>query len=261
MDQALKSIICLTEESVETLYLLGKEHLIKGISAFVERPKIAKNLPVVTSFIKSDYKKINDIKPDLVIGFSDIQKDIARDLIGLGHNVWISNQRSLEDILQYIYQLSLIVDAKEKGMALIKEFKSLIDKAKLKGSTRKYKPKIYFEEWDDPQISAIKWVNEVIEICGGENIFKEQSNEAMAMKRVITNEEVIKRNPDIIIACWCGKKVDLNSIKKRDGFSDIAAVKNNHVFEVEPEIFLQPGPALMIDGLNKMLEIFNTCKY
>jgi iron complex transport system substrate-binding protein len=249
-------IICLTEESVETLYLLGKEELISGVSAFVKRPVEAQKLPKVSFFTSSNYKKIMDIRPDLVIGHSDIQKDIARDLIEKGLNVFVANHRSISEILQYIRMLSRMVSAEEKGDELINKLLSKINEAKEFTQSLHYRPKVYFEEWDEPMISAIKWVSELIELCGGVDINANKSSGTLAKDRFVTHEQIIDANPDIIFGCWCGKKVKIDSIKNRDGYSEINAVKNNQVFELAPEIFLQPGPAPLIDGIDIIINYF-----
>ncbi|MFP5491044.1 MAG: ABC transporter substrate-binding protein [Bacteriovoracia bacterium] len=243
-------IICLTEESVETLALLGRLDLVAGVSIFVKRPAEAQNLPKVSAFTNSKIDTIVEMKPDLVLGFSDIQKDIARDLIGAGLNVWISNHRSIQETLDYVLMLGRLVGEEQKAQELVTTWENEIQR--LKKIIHQKRPKIYFEEWDEPQISAIRWVSELIEICGGEDIFKERSIEKMATGRFTTQEEVIERAPDIIFGCWCGKKVRIDKITERAGWSDIPAVKNQQVFELEPEIFLQPGPALFVDGLRIM---------
>lgn len=251
-----QKIVCLTEESVETLYLLGREELIAGVSAFVKRPAEAQSLPKVSFFTSSNYKKILDIRPDLVIGHSDIQKDIARDLIEKGLNVFIANHRSVAEIIQYIQLLSQMVDAKEEGQKLIRQIETKIKLAKEFAKNLQYRPKVYFEEWDDPVISAIKWVSEIIEICGGINIHGDKSSGVLAKDRFVSHEDVIRKNPDIIFGCWCGKKVKIEAIKKRNGYSQISAVKNNLVFELAPEIFLQPGPAPLLAGLDILIGHF-----
>lgn len=248
-------IICLTEESVETLFLLGRGHLIVGVSAFVKRPEEALKLDKVSFFTSSNYKKIIDKKPGLILGHSDIQKDIARDLIELGQNVFIANHRSIQGILQYIQMLSNLFDAKDEGEKLLSLLESKIAYAKELTKNLQYRPKIYFEEWDFPHISAIKWVSELIELCGGENIFALQGEGILAQERIVQSEEIIKNNPDIILACWCGKKVKVDNIKSRVGYEGINAVKNNQVFELAPEIFLQPGPAPILDGIDILMDI------
>ncbi|MBY0515288.1 MAG: cobalamin-binding protein [Bacteriovoracaceae bacterium] len=247
-----QKIICLTEESVETLALLGRLDLVAGVSIFVKRPEEAQSLPKVSAFTNSKIEKIVELKPDLILGFSDIQKDIARDLIGAGQNVWIANQRSISEILDYILLLGRLVGEESKALALVEGFEQKIEEIKLSAKSLKFRPKVYFEEWDDPQISAIQWVSELIEICGGIDIFKDRSRGKLAAERFTKQEEILERNPDVIIGCWCGKKVRLESFKTRQGWSSISAVKNDLIFELEPEIFLQPGPALFVDGLEIM---------
>jgi len=242
-------IICLTEETVETLYLLGRQDLIIGVSEYVERPAEAKSLPVVTQFIRSDIEQIVALKPDLVIGFSDIQKDIASQLIGRGLNVLVTNQRSLKEILNNILLLGRIVGEEAKAMELVKSFEEKLDS--FKSQAPKKRPKVYFEEWDHPRYSCIQWVSELIHATGGENIFAHKLG-AMARDREVTDEEVIQANPDIIFGCWCGKKVKLESFEKR--YPNVSAVKNRHLWELDPAIFLQPGPALFVDGLDQMFE-------
>lgn len=253
--KSLQSLVCLTEESVETLYLLGREDLIKGVSVYVRRPEEAQKLPKVTSFIKANYKKISEINPDLIIGFSDIQKDIARDLIELGHEVYISNQRTIKDILSYIYRLSLMIDEKKKGLELIDRLEKNIERIQNE-SVRNIK--VYFEEWDEPRITAIRWVSELISLCGGVDIFEEKSFGNQAKDRYVTDQEIIEKNPDIILGCWCGKPVQIDAIKNRLGYEEIKAVKSHWVFELAPEIFLQPGPAPILEGLDQLLTIFKS---
>ncbi len=250
-----RKIICLTEESVETLYLINRSELIAGVSAYVKRPSAAQKLPKVSLFNKSNYKKIKEIHPDLILGYSDIQKDIARDLIEMGYNVSISNHRNIQGILDYIYQLGLMVDAKTETINLIDRLLAKINEAQKLTENLQRKPKVYFEEWDEPRISAIGYVSELIQLCGGISIYHENSQNILAKDRIVEDLTTIESNPDLIIGCWCGKKVRLDQIKSRSGYDKIKAVQNNNVIEVEPEIFLQPGPALLIDGIDIMLNI------
>lgn len=246
-------IICLTEETVETLYLLGRQDLIIGVSEYVERPIEAKKHPVVTQFIRGDIDKIVDMKPDLVIGFSDLQKDIASQLIGRGQNVLVTNQRTLKEILNNILLLGRLIGEEKKALELVHQFET-----KLKDyQNRSYKrrPKVYFEEWDHPRYSCIRWVSELIEATGGENIFKDKTG-SMARDREVTDDEVKSRNPDIIFGCWCGKAVKLDSFRQR--YPEVSAVKNGYLWELDPAIFLQPGPALFVDGLDQMFEKIQT---
>ena len=242
-------IICLTEESVETLFLLGQGHKIVGVSSYAVRPKEVEKIPKVSLFTSSQFEKIDELKPDLILGFSDIQKDIASELIGRGHNVFISNQRSIEEIFTYIKTLSGMVGCQVEGEALIRDLKFEFEKYRNSITTS---PKVYFEEWDEPMISGIQWVSELIEWCGGSDIFGNRSNGKLAKERFVTSNEVIERNPQIIFGCWCGKKVKIEKIKNREGWSDISAIKDEKIFELDPAVFLQPGPALMIDGAKQM---------
>lgn len=248
-------IICLTEESVETLYLLGRPDLIQGVSQYVERPPEAKKHLQVTQFIRSDIEKIVSLKPDLILGFSDIQKDIARELIGRGLTVFVTNQRSLEEILNNILLLGRLIGEGEKAADLVDGYRQKMNEIKARTQKLAFSPRVYFEEWDHPRLSAIQWVSELIEVSGGENIFADKIG-SLAEDRKISDEEVIKRDPHIIFGCWCGKKVKIENIIQREGYQQIAAVKNQKVFELPPEIFLQPGPALFIDGLDQMIRYF-----
>lgn len=248
-------IICLTEESVEWLYHLGQEHRIVGISQFVERPEQARtNHPVITSFIKSNYKKINELNPDLIIGYSDIQKDIARDLIEMGFNVWISNHRSLDEVMEYLLALGTLVNCRDQSLKIINEYqeKILFIKDKVK---KRYS--VYLEEWDEPMISGIRYFSEVVELCGGDNIFKDKADGFLASERFLEAREIISKNPDLIFACWCGKKVKIDQITSRENWDSINAVKNKKVFELDPAVFLQPGPALFESGLNIAYELIH----
>lgn len=192
------------------------------------------------------------MQPDLVLGFSDIQKDIARDLIGAGLNVWIANHRTLEGVLDYVRMLGRIVGCGDEALRLTGGWERLMQETAQESSRLSHRPKVYFEEWDEPQISAIRWVSELITLCGGKDIFEERSFSSLAQGRFTTAEEVVMRAPEIIMGCWCGKKVRLESFAERAGWLDIPAIKNQQVYEMEPEIFLQPGPALFVDGIREM---------
>lgn len=244
-------IICLTEETVETLYLLGRQDLIIGVSQYVERPIEAKSLPVVSQFIRSDIERITELKPDLVIGFSDLQKDIASELIGKGLNVLVTNQRSIKEILDTILMIGRLVGESYKVEGIVKNFEKKIQNIRKQAELLPRKPKVYFEEWDHPRYSAIRWVSELIEICGGENIFFDKTG-SLAREREVTDEEIKSRNPDMIFGCWCGKAVKIDSFIKR--YPETNAVQNKFIWELPPAIFLQPGPALFVDGLDQMFE-------
>ncbi len=239
----------MTEESVETLYLLGKEDLIVGVSAFVKRPPESRKKKTISAFTHANIKKIVELKPDLILGFSDIQKDIASELIGLGFNVFIANHRSLNETLDYIINLGSLVGERDKALRLVHSYEELIETMREESSKLSVRPKVYLEEWDEPMICGIQWFSEIAEVCGGIDICSLESRGSLAKDRFVSKEFVSQKNPDIILASWCGKKVDLKSFEKRLGWSDINAVKSGHIYELEPEIFLQPGPALFESGL------------
>jgi iron complex transport system substrate-binding protein len=247
-----KNIICLTEESVETLYLLGRSDLIAGISQYVERPPGARERhPVVTQFVRSDVEQISAQKPDLVIGFSDIQKDIARELIGRGLNVLITNQRSLQEILDYILFLGRIVGEEDRARELVAQYQRRLAEYRTRAQTLGHRPRVYFEEWDVPRLSGIRWVSELIEAVGGVNVFAHKTG-SLAREREVTDAEILTAAPEVIFACWCGKPVQLQKIQGREGYSGLPAVRNQRISELSPAVFLQPGPALFEAGLEQM---------
>lgn len=250
-------IVCLTEESTETLYLLGEEERIVGISGFTVRPPRArKEKPKVSAFISAKTSKIEDLKPDLIIGFSDLQADIAAELIRKGLNVLVFNQRSVGEILDMILTLSSLIGVEAKGRKLIAQLEGNLDDMRSAANSRQRKPKVYFEEWDDPLISSISWVSELVEIAGGEDCFPELSRQSLGKDRIIANpQEVIDRNPDIIIGSWCGKKFRAARVAEREGWQNISAVSNNQLHEIKSANILQPGPAALTDGVNQLRTI------
>jgi iron complex transport system substrate-binding protein len=259
MRYSFERIICMTEESVEFLHAIGRSDLIAGVSVYAKRPVEVKQHPVISAFTHANLKKIQKIKPDLVIGFSDIQKDIARDLIAEGVDVYISNQRSIEEIFRYMWTLGHMVGEGEKTNLYLKNLEEKIQVARAFAKTLKKRPKVYIEEWDEPQICGIRWFSELVSLCGGVDIFEAKSIEGVkAQERFVTNHEVGLCDPDIILASWCGKKVDIESIKNRPELLHTSAVKNNLVYELEPEIFLQPGPALFVDGIGRLIDLFSS---
>ncbi len=254
-----KRIICLTEEFTETLYLLGREELIVGISGFTVRPPEArKTKPKVCTFIDANYGKIYSLKPDLIFAFSDLQADIVKELIKNGINVFCFNQRSIVDILSMMRTIGAIIGENKKADKLVSSIEKNLNKICSASQKVKVKPKIYFEEWDEPMISGIQWVEELVEICGGETIFPELRNCSLAKDRFVKSEDVIEKNPDIILASWCGKGVKINKIKSRAGWENINAVKNNKIYEIKSSIILQPGPASLTDGVTKISEIISS---
>ena len=250
-------IVCLTEESTETLYLLGEEERIVGISGFTVRPPRArKEKPKVSAFLSAKTSKIEDLNPDLIIGFSDLQADIAAELIRRGLNVMVFNQRSITEILDMILMLSCIVGAEEKGRELLAQYTHRIEELQAIAAGLEVKPKVYFEEWDDPLISSIRWVSEVVQVAGGIDCFPELSVQGLGKDRIIAdNNEVIKRNPDIILGSWCGKKFRPEKVAARVGWDNIAAVRDNELHEIKSVNILQPGPAALTDGLEQIHSI------
>lgn len=248
---APERIVCLTEEPTEWLYLLGEHERIVGISAYTERPPRAKEEhPVVSAFIGGSVKKIKALKPDLIIGFSDIQAQLAHDLIKENLQVIIFNQRSVQEILDTLMMMGKIFNAEERARALVAGYIERLEASRARALERTRRPRVYFEEWDDPLICSIEWVGELIEVAGGQNIFADQSNGKLAKERFVTHEAIIEADPEVILASWCGKPVDIESIKNRPGYDHISAVKSGRIHELDPAIILQPGPACLTDGLD-----------
>lgn len=257
MDGTPQRIVCLTEETTEWLYLLGEEHRIVGISAYTCRPSEAKTeKPIVSAFIGGSVQKIKALKPDLVIGFSDVQAELARELISENLQVLITNQRSIEEILGILMMIGRLVGAEKRATALVAGYRTRIEAIHIATKHLSERPRVYFEEWNEPMISAIHWVSELIELAGGENIFADRAAGLAAKERYVTAEEVIAAAPDIYIGCWCGKALDRESLIQRPGFDQIPAIYNNQIYEMDPAIILQPGPACLTDGLDALVSIF-----
>jgi iron complex transport system substrate-binding protein len=247
-------IVCLTEESTETLYLLGEERRIVGISGYTVRPPRARReKPRVSAFLSARIDKIVELKPDLVIGFSDLQADIARDLAKAGLNVLIFNQRSVQEILNMVLALSSLVGATDKGLQLVKQLEDGLAEIRRAAGLFPKKPKVYFEEWDEPMISGIRWVSELMEIAGGEDVFSDQSFSQAASGRVISNANlVIEKSPDLILGSWCGKKFRPERVAARPGWQEIPAVREKQLHEIKSADILQPGPAALTDGVRRI---------
>jgi iron complex transport system substrate-binding protein len=250
-------IVCLTEETTETLYLLGEERRIVGISGYTVRPPRARReKPRVSAFLSARLDRILELKPDLVLGFSDLQADIARDLAKAGLNIVLFNQRSVDEILGVIQMLAAIVGVPEKGAALVDRLEQGLDEIREKAKTFSRRPRVYFEEWDEPMISAIRWVSELIEIAGGEDVFKELSFSQAATGRVIADGNlVVERQPEVIFGSWCGKKYRPERVAARAGWGQIPAVRNNELHEVKSAEILQPGPAALTDGVRRIQDV------
>jgi len=253
-------IVCLTEETTETLYLLGEQDRIVGISGFTVRPPEArKEKPRVSAFTSAKIDKIMDLQPDLVIGFSDLQADIARDLVKLGANVLVLNHRSVNEILGMILQLAALTDSMDKGRRLVDKYINDLQACAARALVLKKRPSVYFEEWDEPMISAIKWVSELIEIAGGNDCFPELAACSGAAGRIIKDPQtVINANPDIIMGSWCGKKFRPEKVAARKGWTTITAVRNNELHEIKSPLILQPGPAALTEGLAHIENIIHT---
>jgi iron complex transport system substrate-binding protein len=252
-----RRIVCLTEEPTEVLYALGEQDRIVGISGFTVRPPQARiEKPKVSAFTSARIDRILALQPDFVVGFSDIQADIASALIRHGIEVWISNHRSVEGILDYIRRLGALVGAGDKALAYAGELERGLDAIASDAARLPRRPKVYFEEWDDPPISGIRWVAELIRIAGGDDIFPERAAEPLARQRILEDpDEVIRRAPDIILGSWCGKKFQPRSVAARPGWSAIPAVRNGQLHEIKSPIILQPGPAALTDGIAEIARI------
>ncbi|MGR8978764.1 MAG: cobalamin-binding protein [Gammaproteobacteria bacterium] len=250
-------IVCLTEETTETLYLLGEQQRIVGISGFTVRPPAArKEKPKVSAFTSAKIDKILDLEPDLALGFSNLQADIAAQLIREGIAVHVFNQRSVDGILEMITLLGAMVGVPEKAAALTMRYRQRIEMIRAEALALPRCPRVYFEEWDEPMISGIRWVSELIAIAGGEDCFAELSAQQSAKHRIIADPlEVVRRAPDIIIGSWCGKKFRRDQVAARPGWNAIPAVKNGRVFEIKSYDILQPGPAALTDGLEQIRRI------
>jgi len=250
-------IVCLTEEPTEVLYAIGEQDRIVGISGFTVRPARARReKPKVSAFTSAKIGEILKLEPDFVIGFSDIQADIARELIVAGVEVWISNHRSVAGILDYIRRLGAIVGVAEKAEALAQRAEQHIAQVENAASALARRPRVYFEEWDEPMISGIRWVAELVRIAGGDDVFPELANQSLAKNRIIADAgEVVQRAPDIIIGSWCGKKFRPEKVRARRGWDAVPAVRSGQLHEVKSPIILQPGPAALFDGLDELQRI------
>jgi iron complex transport system substrate-binding protein len=247
-------IVCLTEEPTEVLYALGEDHRIVGISGFTVRPPRArKEKPKVSAFVSAKVDEILALEPDLAIGFSDIQADIAQALIKRGIEVWISNHRSVTGILGYVRRLGAMVGAAEKSERYAQSLEAHVAAVAQAAARLKQRPKVYFEEWDEPQISCIRWVSELVGIAGGDDIFPARAAASLAKDRILADPaEVIACGPDLIIGSWCGKKFRPGRVAARPGYDAIPAVRNGELHEVKSPIILQPGPAALTDGLDAL---------
>ncbi len=254
-------IVCLTEETTEWLYLLGQEARIVGISGYTVRPRRARDeKPKVSAFLNAKIDKILDLRPDCVFGFSDLQADIAAALIRAGVQVTVFNQRSVEEIFSMLFQVAAMVGCADEGLASIAAMRQRLDAIRAEvaalEAAGKRRPKVFFEEWDEPHISGIRWVSELLGIAGGDDVFPELAMQSLGKDRIIADGgEIVRRAPDIVIGSWCGKKFRAEKVAARPGWPDVPAVKTGQLFEIKSADILQPGPAALTDGVAQMHRI------
>jgi iron complex transport system substrate-binding protein len=250
-------IVCLTEETTETLYLLGEGDRVVGVSGYTVRPLEARQKPRVSAFINARFDKIEALRPDLILAFSDLQADIAAELARRGFNVVLFNQRSVADILQMVRMLGGLIGRADAAEALAATLERGLDEVRGRASRFSARPRVYFEEWDDPLISGIQWVEELIEIAGGDPIFPELRHAKLAKDRIVQPDEVVRRRPGVIIASWCGKAVNKQRIAARPGWDALAAVQAGRIHEIKSALILQPGPAALTEGVRQLHEIIS----
>ena len=249
-----RRIVCLTEEPTEVLYALGEADRIVGISGFTVRPPQARReKPKVSAFTSAKIDRILALEPDFVVGFSDIQADIAAELVRHGVEVWISNHRSVDGILDYIRRLGAMVGAADRADAWARELQRGLERIQADAARLPRRPRVYFEEWDEPPITGIRWVAELVRIAGGDDIFPERAAEPLARARILEDPmEVVRRAPDLILGSWCGKKFHPEAVAARPGWDAIPAVRDGELHEVKSPVILQPGPAALTDGVTRI---------
>jgi iron complex transport system substrate-binding protein len=250
-----RRIACLTEETTETLYLLGQQDRIVGVSGYTVRPPEARLKPKISAFTTAKPEKILSVEPDLVLAFSDLQADIVAELVRRGANVMVFNQRSVEEILDMIGTLARLTGVPERGEALVAELRAGLEAIARRAAEFRKRPRVFFEEWKDPLISGIRWVEELVEIAGGDPIFPELRREQGAKGRIVDPSEVAARAPEVIFASWCGRKVDQAAIRGRAGWDAVPAVRDEHIYEIKSAVILQPGPASLTEGVRQMHEV------
>jgi iron complex transport system substrate-binding protein len=257
MSRLPERIVCLTEEPTEVLYALGEQHRIVGISGFTVRPPEARHeKPRVSAFTSAKIDRILALEPDLAIGFSDMQADIAAALVKAGVEVWISNHRSVEGILGYVERLGALVGAADRARAYAAQLQAGVEAVRAQAAHLPRRPKVYFEEWDEPQISAIRWVSELVGIAGGDDIFPGRAAAGLGRDRIVADPlEVVRAAPDIIVGSWCGKKFRPANVAARAGWAGVPAVRDGELHEVKSPLILQPGPAALTDGLAALQRI------
>lgn len=246
-------IVCLTEESTELLYLLGEQDRIVGISAYTVRPAEAqRDKPVVSAFTNGSLEKIQALTPDLVIGYSDVQADLAAKLIRANLQVLILQQHSVAEILDAIDLVGRVVGREAEAGELVAGYRRRLAAAAMRAQARTTRPRVYFEEWPDPMLCGGGWVSELVGIAGGEDVFADRAAERKALARAVTRAEVIERAPDVMLASWCGKPFEPEEPRSREGWSAVPAIRDGRVHEIDASIILQPGPAALTDGLDAL---------
>jgi iron complex transport system substrate-binding protein len=245
-------IVCLTEETTETLYLLGQGDRIVGVSGYTVRPPEARSKPKVSAFINARFDKIDALEPDLILAFSDLQADIAAEFIRRGYPVVTFNQRSIAGILQMIGILGGLVGRQDEAGQLVQRLEQGLDETRARASRLPRRPRVFFEEWDAPLISGICWVDELIEIAGGETLFPALRSASLAKDRIVNADDVAARDPEIIIASWCGKAMKKKAIVDRRGWNQVSAIRDDYIYEIKSTYILQPGPASLTEGVRQL---------
>ena len=248
-------IVCMTEETTETLYRIGAGDRVVGISGYTVRPPEARRKPKISSFLAADYDAILELEPDLVLGFSDLQADLCRELVKRGVPVYCFNQRSVAEILQMVRVLSAMVGLPERGVELAGELIANLDRHAIAAAELPRRPRVLFEEWHDPFICGIRWVTELVELCGAVDVVPECRDEQGAAGRIRTYEEIAARDPEAVIASWCGRKAQQAKIVARPGWDAVTAVQDDQLYEIKSAYILQPGPAALTDGVDQIARI------
>lgn len=252
-----RRIVCLSGEATELLYLLGEQERIVGVSGFCTRPLEVRSKPKVATFRDANFEAIEQLKPDLIVTYSDVQAEISRQAALRGLTVFNFNQRSIAEIFDFISLIARIVGKEDRGKALISTYRDGLKRIETSAKAFPRRPRVFFEEWNDPLISGIRWVEELVEIAGGEPVFPELRERRNAKQRVVDSSEVIRRNPDVIIASWCGMKVDKQKIASRPGWQQIAAVRDGNIYEIPSSCILQPGPSALTEGARQLHSILS----
>lgn len=250
-----RRLVCMTEETTEILYRIGAGELVVGVSGYTVRPKEARKKPRVSSFLDANFERILDLKPDLVLGFSDLQADLGRELCKRGVPVYLFNQRSLAEILQTVRVVAALVGRAEAGEALARELSANLERHAERAAALPRRPRIFFEEWHEPLISGIRWCSELIEVVGGVDICAESRAHQAAQGRIYPPEEIARRDPEAVVASWCGRKAKPEKIRARPGWATVSAVVNDQLYEIKSTFILQPGPAALTDGVDQLAKI------